>query len=298
LLPATQNLEKFSREAGLLVNNIFLFSFTVTVFIGTLYPLFYTVINGQDLSVGPPYFNGVLLPLLVPFILLMSCGPYLVWSHRAPASVLRHLSPLFAFVIALGLCGFFMAQWPVAACVGIGTGVFLALSTINHALRHRHAATIRYFGMILAHLGLAFVIIGMACTTLLKSESIRWMQPQDQEKIASYNITFERYEAALGPNYNIDRVTLTLQNKKSKAVTQLQPEKRWYPAAEKMTTETGMYMTPWGGMIYAVQGEQDSKNPERWVIRLYHHPLVFFILLGAGLMAFGGLLPFARRSLS
>jgi cytochrome c-type biogenesis protein CcmF len=276
-----------SRETVLLLNNVFLFSFAATVFIGTLYPLFMAALEWGSVSVGAPYYKMVMLPMLFPFAFLLGAASYVPWRRGDTGKITaRLLEPLvlagFVFFLilfgvpALAVAGFMAAAWIVAAAL-----FDLKDKKITRLSR-------RYAGMTLAHVGFAVMIAGVTGATQMGTEKILWMAAGDNVMVAGKKITFLGADMTLGKNYNADRGVFSVDN------GFLTPERRWYPAAEKQTTETAI---DWRGLniFYVVLGDRDVKNPARWVVRVYHHPLLVLIFAGAGLMAAGGALSWSER---
>ncbi len=280
-----------SRETALLLNNVFFFTFCVTVLMGTLYPVFLSALDLGSVSVGPPYYMAVLLPLLVPFALLMGAAPALAWGRGS----LQKLSIPFMLT---GMMLVIMLSLPLTekrlSLLGFGMGgwiIFATLYDLWKKLREKiHAPRPRktprsYFGMVLAHAGFGVMIIGITATTLWQEEKILWMRPGDRVEIAGRQIAFLGTQESPGPNYAVNTGIFTLGD------DYLAPEKRWYPAHEKITSEVAMKMQGFG-LLYLVLGDQDE---ERWVVRAYHHPLVLWILLGAMMIAAGGCVSITER---
>lgn len=288
----------FSRETALLLNNVFLFTFAATVFMGTLYPLFLSALGLGSVSVGAPYFNRVLLPLLLPFALLMGAAPVVAWHEGHVAASLKKMA-IPAGLTLLVLAGMAAVSLPQNFVVlgGVGAAVWILLASLHDVLRKTRVLTrwrnlpAGWFAMIVAHAGIAVLILGVTAATQWKQEDIRWMGPGDEIIFAGKNITFLGADTDLGKNYNIDRGLLSLKGEDA----MLLPEKRWYPAGQKMTSEVALRFYG-ASALYAVMGDQDVADSSRWVIRLYYHPLVALIFGGAAMIALGGFLAlFSRR---
>jgi cytochrome c-type biogenesis protein CcmF len=291
----------FSREGGIFLNNLLLFAFLTAVFTGTLYPLLMTTLGAGDISVGPPYYNVVLIFFLPAIALLMAVAPMTVWGQDINKTQFgKTLGPLAA-ASTVGLAGFFFADWSLAAIVGFCSGALIVLGTTQHFFQRSafmtnwSSVTAPYLGMVLSHMGLGVVIVGLTAVTTQKQEVLVWAEPGQTVKIAQYQLTYRGVIAGLGPNYNTEQATLELKNAHGAELARLAPQKNWHPVARQMTSEVDLYLTPSGGMIYAVLGDADEKSPERVTLRVYHHPLAAAVLGGAGFLVLGALLAFFQR---
>ena len=285
-----------SRETALLLNNVFLFTFAATVFVGTLYPVFLSALDAGSVSVGPPYYSAALTPLLIPFALLMGVGPSLSWkeAHLMPA-LRRQAAPFAATLVLAGavmllpLSGrpftgvmFFIAGWVLFATLN----EFLRKTGYLTAWRHLPRS---FYGMTLAHTGFALVLIGSVTATSWVTEKTLWMQPRDMVNVAGHEVLFLGVEPGIGQNYDYDRGNFSIPSSgDGKEFLLLKPEKRWYPATERMTSETALQNFGLD-MLYVVMGDQDEKTPSRWTVRIYYHPFIGLLLIGAALIASGAL---------
>ncbi len=291
-----------SRETALLLNNVFLFTFAATVFMGTLYPVFLSALDAGSVSVGAPYYSAALTPLLIPFALLMGVGPGLSWKEAQLMPALKKLAaPMAATLVLvcvislLPLPGrpftsvmFFIAGWVLFATVN----EFLRKTGYLRSWRHLPRS---FYGMTLAHTGFALLLIGAVTTTSWVTEKTLWMSPRDHVDIGGHQVMFLGTEPGIGDNYDYDRGNFSIPGASQlDDFIFLKPEKRWYPAPERMTSETALHLFGLD-MLYIVLGDQDEKNPSRWVVRLYYHPFVGLLLVGAALIALGGLTAMSAR---
>jgi cytochrome c-type biogenesis protein CcmF len=182
------------------------------------------------------------------------------------------------------------------ACAG-----WILFSTLADLLRKTHKFTaIRsmppaYYGMVMAHAGVAVLLMGVTAATVWKEEKILWMTAGDTVAFAGKTVTFIGIRPDVGKNFTIERAILSVQGAGDDAPAFLLPEKRWYPAQQRELSETALRADGFA-IDYAVMGDQDKQNPFRRVIRLYHHPLVLWVLLGALMIATGGLMGMASPS--
>ena len=288
-----------SRETAVLLNNVFLFTFATTVFMGTLYPLFLSALDLGSISVGPPYFSAVLTPLLVPFALLMGMAPGLGWHQAALKPALQKLTvPLLLTLLLAGCVALSPYSGGAFTLVMFSIAGWILFGTLNDFLRRtqglrqwRHL-TPGFFGMILAHSGFAVLLMGITGATQWKVEKILWMNRGEHISFAGRDITFLGVEPGIGPNYDYERGIFRLGAPVDKEF--MLPEKRWYPSQDRATSEVALRLQG-ANMLYAVMGDRDKKDQFRWTVRFYYHPLVLLAFAGACMIGLGGLAAMARR---
>jgi cytochrome c-type biogenesis protein CcmF len=288
-----------SRETALLLNNVFLFTFAATVFVGTLYPVFLSALDAGSVSVGAPYYKSSLTPLLIPFALLMGIGPTLAWKEANLMPALRRLAaPLAATIVLSGVVTllplpgrpfttfmFFIAGWVLFATFNEFARKTRYFTSFRHLPRS-------FYGMTLAHTGFALVLIGAVTATSWVTEKTQWMKPREIVNIAGHEVLFLGVEPGIGQNYDVDRGNFSVPEGNDFIL--LQPEKRWYPATERMTSETALHLFGLD-MLYLVMGDQDEKTPSRWTVRMYYHPFIGLLPIGALLIALGALAAMQER---
>lgn len=298
-----------SREGALLLNNLLLATATAVVLLGTLYPLFIDAVGGAKVSVGPPFFDSVFVPLMVPLIAALAVGPLLPWKRGDLAGALGRLKLAFglAAVAVLGIW-FIVDRGSVLAVLGLGLAAWLAVGVATEIagrirlLRARPVDSLRRFlglpraawGMTLAHFGLAVLVAGVTASSAWKVEKIQTMRPGDTVDVAGYTYRFEGARDLQGPNYAATRGRFTV-TRDGQPFAVLEPEKRLYPVQQRPTTEAAIRST-FLGDLYAVIGDADGKEGG-FVTRLYFNPLVPWIWAGILLMVMGGVASLSDRRL-
>ncbi len=294
-----------SREGALLLNNLLLTTATAVVLLGTLYPLFLDAMGGSKVSVGPPFFNAVFVPIMVPLIVALAIGPFLAWKRGDLMGAVGRLKVAFglALLIALGTW-WLMTDGPVFAAAGMALAAWLGLGAISELaerlrlfraplaesgrrLRRVPRAT---WGMTLAHFGLAVLVAGVVGSSAWTVEKIQVMKPGDAVAVAGYDFTFEGARTVAGPNYTATRGRFVVSSG-GKQLYSLHPEKRVYPVQGRPTTEAAI-RTTFLGDLYAVIGDAEAGG---YVTRLYFNPLVPWIWGGIALMIVGGLVSLSDR---
>jgi len=294
-----------SRETMLLANNVLLIVSTATVLLGTLYPLVIDALGAGKLSVGPPYFNAVFVPLMVVLLALLGLGQLVRYKRDQAERLVRHMGygAGAALVLGVGMAIMLGGELGTRAAVGlsialaawVAVGSIQAIRTQMSPHRSRASALRRLpagvYGMALAHLGLAVTVVGVALSSGYAVEERLRMAPGDRAEVAGYSFRFQGVEQRQGPNYQASTATFTITHGGS-PVAQLTPEKRRYASGGQPMTEAGID----AGVtrdLYASLGEPLGDGA--WSVRLYHKPFVRWIWLGALLMAAGGVLAVADR---
>ncbi|MDX9862846.1 MAG: heme lyase CcmF/NrfE family subunit, partial [Rhodospirillales bacterium] len=296
-----------SREGALLLNNLLLATAAAVVLLGTLYPLFIDAVGGAKVSVGPPFFDAVFVPLMMPLIVALAVGPLLPWKRGDLAGALGRLKLAFglAALVVLGTW-FVVDRGSVLAALGLGLAAWLAVGVVVEIggrirlLRAAPADSLRRlvglprsaWGMTLSHFGLAVLIAGVTASSAWNIEKIQIMRPGDVVEVAGYAYRFEGAQDLQGPNYMATRGRFTV-TRDGRPFAVLEPEKRLYPVQGRPTTEAAIRSTVLGD-LYAVIGDADGEEGG-FVTRLYFNPLVPWIWAGTLLMVIGGVASLSDR---
>ena len=294
-----------SREGALVLNNLLLATGCITVFIGTLYPLFLDAMGGDKVSVGFPFFNRTFVPLMAPLLIAIPFGPLLGWKRgdllAASQRLIFAAGAAMAVVLAVLL---FVSPAAVLATLGLGLAAWIGVGSLvewservqlfrasfkDTLARARNLPRSAY-GVTLAHLGVAVFVAGIAASAW-ESERIELVRPGDSVSIADYNLRLDKVEKVEGPNYTADRGTVTV-TRKGAPVTVMYPEKRLFTVQQMPTTFTAI-RTDLLSDLYVVLA--DGAGKDTWTLRVYQKPLVPWIWLGCGVMAFGGLMSLSDR---
>ena len=292
-----------SRETLLLMNNVLLVVVCATVLLGTLYPLILDAAGLGKISVGPPYFNSVFIPLTAPLFLLMGVGPMIHWKRDEPAKLVAQLRLAFivAAVLALALQFFWFGSISLHVTLGLVLGIWIMATIVRDLLhRTRHKETLwqglkaqptSYYGMHLAHLGVAVSVIGVAMTTTHSIEKDVRMSVGEKMTLGGHEFHLKAIGQVQGPNYVANR-GIVIVSKNGSPVAELHPEKRVYKVQAMPMTEAdidpGLFRD-----IYVAMGE--PLDGGAWAVRLYVKPFIRWIWLGTIFMALGGLLAISDR---
>ncbi|MCU7852817.1 MAG: heme lyase CcmF/NrfE family subunit [Candidatus Thiodiazotropha sp. (ex Monitilora ramsayi)] len=295
-----------SRETFLLGNNLLLSVFGALVLLGTLAPLIYDALELGKISVGFPWFNKMFL-LTTPFLaLFMGMGSLSRWKHAELSTLIKQLRVAFVVSVVFGIVSMLPLFGETNWLVGLGMGLALWIATshivnLRERLKHKQGFSgfwhdfktggRSYYGMILAHLGVAMFIVGVTLVSNYGIESDIRMSPGDVSEISGYEFKFEGVSQFPGPNYNANRGRFQV-TKDGELIATLEPEKRTYFVQTRPMTEAAI---DWGFTrdLYVSLGEPLGNGD--WSLRLYYKPYVRWIWLGSVLMALGGILAITDR---
>jgi cytochrome c-type biogenesis protein CcmF len=295
---ATASFEWFSREAFLLGNNVLLIVATGTILLGTLYPLIADALGWGKISVGPPYFNFFFVPLMSLLAMLMGVGALVNWKRSRGEVLWRWLSkPLTISVLLGALLPLTMpGDYSLMAAIAFTIGLWVILATVTdiiYRLRNSkgllqgfNQLSLSYKGMVIAHIGVAFTVLGASLNTIYSDHRDLRMAPGQELEQGGYVYIFKGAEKLRGPNYVADRGTVELY-RDGALFDVLQPEKRRYLSGGNLMTEVGINAGFWRD-LYVAMGEPLDQGA--WAIRVHYKPFVRWIWLGSILMALGGLL--------
>ncbi len=287
-----------SRETLLLVNNVLLVVASGSVLLGTLYPLIIDALGLGKLSVGPPYFNSVFVPIMVPLLFLVAVGPLARWKQldaRDMAQRLR-IAAVIALVAGAGL-PWLMGGWTPLVGLGMLLAAWIVASTVFQ-IRERLKAgrpARSFWGMSLAHVGVAVFVVGVTLVKGYEVEKDVRMAVGDTLNIGGYTVRLLGVNEVMGPNYRAMRGDIEL-SKDASVLRHLYPEKRNYFSSEMPMTETAID-SGFTRDVYVSLGEPLDGNgaASAWSVRVYYKPFVDWIWGGCLLMAFGGVLAASDR---
>jgi cytochrome c-type biogenesis protein CcmF len=285
-------MELVSRESFLLANSVLLVVATAAVLLGTIYPLIIDALNMGKLSVGPPYFNAVFAPLLVPTVFLMVPGSVARWRDANVREIAHKLRWTFAGALVLAvLLPFVLGGWSMGAAFGLFLGCWVALGTAQQVIQRLGKPGrigTSFWGQHTAHLGMAVLVIGITGVKCYEVERDVRMQIGDVVTIAPYTFRLNSLDEVRGPNYKAVRADVQVL-RDDKVIEILQPEKRRYFSSAMAMTEAGIdsgFMRD----LYVSLGEPLDDARTEWSMRVYYKPFVPWLWGGVLLMVLGGVL--------
>ncbi|MFN3076640.1 MAG: heme lyase CcmF/NrfE family subunit [Alphaproteobacteria bacterium] len=294
-----------SREGSLVLNNALMSAAAGSVLLGTLYPLFIEVFDLGKISVGPPFYNSVFLPLMVPMIAVMALGPFLSWKRAVIRAVLwrARYAAAAAAVTAVVTAVLGPADGPWWAPAGLALASWLLVATATEWHRQLEAGVSggwlqrlkrlprSVHGMALAHTGLAMVIAGIVGSSAWKIERLQTMRTGDTVEVAGYQCRFDGVTYYRGPNFDATQADVSV-SRNGREVTFLKPERRQYWQPPRSTTVTSIHADLFGD-LYAALGEPDGNGGH--VTRFYYNPMVLWWWVGALAIVGGGVVSITDR---
>ena len=314
-LKSTVQMESIvSREAVFLYNNLFFLVALVTVFIGTLYPLFVEAVKSQKVSVGPPYYNAVFMPVALGLVFLMGIGPYIPWRKAS----IGNLKTLFLkpTLIATGALGFFVVGGirDAYALAGLWVVTFVAAAIafdfhqiatfwaghdgVNRweGFRIAHRKNPRRIAGIVTHIGVLVMVTGIIFSTIYQTEAITILKPGESIRLKEYSVKLLQLYPAQGPNWTAQEGLFNVYKgdaQSGKLIAQLYPQKRLYPVSQTPTTETAIHQINMGHLFVTIPEVAPDGSWAR--VRALHNPLVLWVWYGGAIMCLGGLMNIFRK---
>ena len=283
-----------SRETLILLGNVFLVVSAGSVLLGTLYPLLIDALHLGKISVGPPYFNSVFVPIMIPLLVLMGIGPWASWKQTDLLTVIKRLWLAGLVAVLAGIAiPLIMGEFTWLASTGFLLAFWVIASGCLQIIRQAKTGkpTRSFMGMQVAHLGIAVFVIGVTMVGAYQEEKDVRMSAGETVQVGGYQIQLQDVKQVPGPNYTAMRGTFLL-NKDGGSQTSLYPEKRSYFSSTMPMTEAAIDV----GLtrdIYVSLGEELSDKS--WAVRVYYKPFVDWIWGGCLLMALGGVLAISDK---
>lgn len=300
-LKEQKHFEILSKESLLLLQSLLFITATFIVFLGTLYPLFVDVLGLGKLSVGPPYFNSLFVPLV--FILALSLGLslHLKWGRKYEGDAKTYLKKVGWHLMGAAMIAAFISFMLfntiyATVFISIVLAFFIILSQwseIVKRLKNNQRVSAQYLGSVFAHVGFVITIIGIAVSSFYSIEKDARLEPGQSIQLAGYDFKFDRLEYQNGPNYSAAVAFITV-TQDGETIAKLLPEKRSYAVQTSVMTEAAIDPALTRD-LYVVLGDALPNNG--WAFRIYYKPLIRWIWLGALFMALGAFVTcvFSRR---
>ncbi|UAK26611.1 heme lyase CcmF/NrfE family subunit [Sphingomonas nostoxanthinifaciens] len=282
-----------SREGALVVNNLLLTAVLGIVLVGTLYPLIVEAVSGTKLSVGPPYFNAAVGPLALLLVIVMGAGPLMRWRREDVAPLLRRLAPAAALLVAvLVALRLLVPSIGLLPLLGLAVAAGTAVASVAPLWRRNLLRTPLFtWGMVVAHLGIAVALAGMACDSAFTVERLVAASVGQTVTVGPYSVRFAGVDPSFGENYEAMEATLEVRRGQGDPAF-LRPQARAYWSPPTETSESAI-RTVLDGQLYTVLGKQADDG--RWQLRLWWKPFVTLIWFGGALVALGGALALVGR---
>ena len=283
-------LNFFSKETFLIINNLLLSVIAFTVFLGTIYPLIVETINNNRISVGPPFYNITVIPFAILLAFFSALGPILAWNQNSIKQLLRNISIPLGLTLIITIAIFFMFEnLSLIIFIGLFSGIWLFLNSLNN-LTHIRFQGLNNWASFFAHSGFAILILGVSISSSHQNEYEGKLDINNQINFSGYILKFESFNEEIVENYITTKGKFKLSRNDNEFF--LYPEKRFYPIEQSQTTEAAIISSNLS-QFYLVLGEQI--NDKSWVIRIWYKPMIMLIWIGGLFMGIGGLLSLVKR---
>ncbi len=283
-------LNFFSKETFLIINNLLLSVIAFTVFLGTIYPLIVETINNNRISVGPPFYNITVIPFAILLAFFSALGPILAWNQNSIKELLRNISIPLGLTLIITIAIFFMFEnLSLIIFIGLFSGIWLFLNSLNN-LTHIRFQGLNNWASFFAHSGFAILILGVSISSSHQNEYEGKLDINNQINFSGYILKFESFNEEIVENYITTKGKFKLSRNDNEFF--LYPEKRFYPIEQSQTTEAAIISSNLS-QFYLVLGEQI--NDKSWVIRIWYKPMIMLIWIGGLFMGIGGLLSLVKR---
>jgi cytochrome c-type biogenesis protein CcmF len=284
--------DPLSREGALVINNLLLTAVLGIVLVGTLYPLIAESLTGDKLSVGAPYFNSAAGPLALGLMVAMAIGPLLRWRRDELRTLAGRMAlPVLLTVAALLAVMLLAPGLRILPLLGLIFAAGVAAASVAPLWKRNLRRTPLFtWGMVIAHLGVAVSVAGMASESAFTQERLIAARVGETTSVGPYSIRFDSVTPVTGPNWTAIEGGITAMRGNRSFVLKPQARAFWTPPTE---TNEAAIRTALDGQLYVVLGHSDDQG--RWQLRLWWKPFVTLIWLGGAMIAFGGALALLGR---
>ncbi len=289
----TLNLLFINKVSALVINNILMIIATLTILLGTIYPIIIEVLYNKRISVGGPYFNSTVIPIMIPGFLLMSIAPILSWQTNKINNSKKYVLAFTILSVLVILQSYFL-NFNTWGFVGLLLGFWIILASIIAIFSsYKIKINIKFFKIInphVAHIGVGIAIIGITCSSVFQNELNFNLNEGDKFNVNGKTVLFEKIETTNEINFQSLRGKFLFDIEKNQS-KEIEAGKNYYPVSKMITSEAGI-LHQWNKDIYFILGDQ--KNNE-WFVKVLINPFVSFIWLGVIIMVYSGLIAVSRR---
>ena len=287
------NLLFINKVSALVINNILMIIATLTILLGTIYPIIIEVLYNKRISVGGPYFNSTVIPIMIPGFLLMSIAPILSWQTNKINNSKKYVLAFIILSVLVILQSYFL-DFNTWGFVGLLLGFWIILASIIAIFSsYKIKINIKFFKIInphVAHIGVGIAIIGITCSSVFQNELDFNLNEGDKFNVNGKTVLFEKIETTNEINFQSLRGKFLFDIEKNQS-KEIEAGKNYYPVSKMITSEAGI-LHQWNKDIYFILGDQ--KNNE-WFVKVLINPFVSFIWLGVIIMMCSGLMAISKR---
>jgi cytochrome c-type biogenesis protein CcmF len=298
-LDSDAGFRPFSRETFLLLNNVLLVVATTLVFLGTLAPLVFEVLDMGKISIGPPWFDVAFMIPMLPLLFLIGIGMHTGWRQQAVAPVGKRLkwAAIVALVAGISIPGMLYGRFGLLVSVGVIAAVWVVAASLIDPIRSWRRAkgaagiTPAVLGMSVAHLGVGLFVLGVTLVSAYAIESDQSMRAGQSLDVAGHSFELREFRDVEGPNFAAVEGSVEIR-RNGDFIGEVRPQKRQYLVQKSPMTEAGIHVQ-WNKDLFVALGDQLGNG--LWSVRIQYKPMIRFIWLGALVMALGGLIAITDR---
>jgi len=287
------NLLFINKTSALVINNIIMLIACITVLLGTIYPIIIEVLTNKRISVGAPYYNFTVLPILLPGFLIMSIAPMLSWQSNKLVKIKYYIYVLI-FINILTILITYLTKFNIWGFVGTTLGLWIIaasfLSILHNCLKYKFYKFFIYNNALIAHIGVGIMIIGITVSSIFQIQNNFTIQTNETVNSGQYSLQLNNLQIEEKNNFQ-ELLGVFLLYKKNKFLSTIKSSKRYYYVSKMVTTEAGIYHD-WFQDFYLVLGDEKNK---KWSVTIYHNPLVSLIWIGVIIMIFSGMVGILKR---
>ena len=290
-----------SREGAISLNNIFMLTLSFTILLGTIYPLISNVFFKNKISIGAPFFNSILSPLMLPVTLGMMLGPFMRWGKDDIINLLSRLSILLIVLVFVSLFVWYLNfGGPILSIIFFILSAWIIISSLFEFSKFISLSPkvvikkipLNIFSQSFAHIGIALIMIGATGSSILKIEKIQFQEINQIITINNFDVKFLGVKLVEEDNY-VSQMGHFEISKNNSYIKTLYPEKRMYNTGKQVTTEASIYSTFLGDLYIAI-GENNSLNKNSWTTRIWFNPFTIWIWIGVLFLVIGGMVSLTR----
>jgi len=287
------NLLFINKTSALVINNIVMLIACITVLLGTIYPIIVEVLTNKRISVGAPYYNSTVVPILLPGFLIMSIAPMLSWQSNKLVRIKNYIFILIVTSILTVLITY-LTKFNIWGFIGTLLGLWIIavslLSILQNCLRFKFKKFFIYNNALIAHMGVGIMIIGITFSSIFQTKNNFTIQADKTINTGQYSLQLKNIQISEKNNFQ-ELLGIFLLYKNNEFLTTIKSGKRYYYVSKIITTESGIYHD-WFQDFYLVLGDEKNKQ---WSITIYHNPLVSLIWVGVIIMIFSGMVGILKR---
>ena len=290
-----------SREGAISLNNIFMLTLSFTILLGTIYPLISNVFFKNKISIGAPFFNSILSPLMLPVTLGMMLGPFMRWGKDDIINLLSRLSILLIVLVFVSLFVWYLNfGGPILSIIFFILSAWIIISSLFEFSKFISLSPkvvikkipLNIFSQSFAHIGIALIMIGATGSSILKIEKIQFQEINQIITLNNFDVKFLGVKLVEEDNY-VSQMGHFEISKNNSYIKTLYPEKRMYNTGKQVTTEASIYSTFLGDLYIAI-GENNSLNKNSWTTRIWFNPFTIWIWIGVLFLVIGGMVSLTR----